>query len=334
VNAAPNLPLTNAAESAEAQDPCQYCRQSIRGTYYRIRSAMSCSTCSDKIRVAVAKNKSNAYPFALVCGIGAACVGIILNAAFVLSTGWVVSLPALAVGWMVGMAVKKGAGGTGGRSYQITGAVLTYVAISMSSLPVGLHYAKEHEQAVWRARTQAFYRNLDQPGTHLTPEQRLAREQDLAARQRELEDEFGQAHAERRPFQRSFPPPYLPSSPTDPRAEQSAAPRKVPSPVPPPVPQVRVAQPHLQAVPPPVVGTRIHQASTPTLTFWAFLGQFLGLTIASPFAFFWLKGLTLETALNFSLLFIGMVFAWRITSGVNLVIYGPFEVPAQPAQLK
>lgn len=293
---------------------------------------MSCPACSEKIRAAITKNKASAYPFALVCGVGAAFLGMFLNAAFFISTGWIVSLPALAVGWMVGMAIRKGSGGTGGRSYQITAAVLTYIAISMSSLPVGLHYARQREQAAWRARTQAFYRNSVQPGTTLTPEQKLAREQDLAARQRALEDEFGQDHAARRPFQRSFPPPYLPSSPANPPAEQ----RTPQPPVPPaaaakPVPQARIIQPRLEGLPQQIVGTRVPQAATPALTFWGFLGQFLGLTIASPFAFFWVSGLTLETALNFFLLVMGMVFAWRLTSGVKFVIFGPFETPASAA---
>jgi len=64
-----------------------------------------------------------------------------------------------------------------------------------------------------------------------------------------------------------------------------------------------------------------------------FLGQFLWLIIASPFAFFWRKGPALETSLDFALLIIGMVFAWRITPGVELFIFGPFEAPTgTPAQ--
>jgi hypothetical protein len=336
VSAVPNLPPASGAQFPEAQGACQYCRQPIRGPYYRIRSAMSCPACSEKIRAAIAKNKANAYPFALVCGVGAAFLGMFLNAAFFISTGWIVSLPALAVGWMVGMAISKGAGGAGGRSYQITAAVLTYVAISMSSLPVGMHYARQREQAAWRARTQAFYRNSVRPGTTLTPEQKLAREQDLAARQRALEDEFSQAHATRRPFQRSFPPPYLPSSPTNPPAGQSTPkPPDAAAAVTKPVPQVRMIQPRLEeGVPPQIVGNRVPQAATPGFTFWGFLGQFLGLTIASPFAFFWVQGLTLETALNFLLLIIGMVFAWRLTSGVEFVIFGPFETASIANPLK
>lgn len=331
MSAAPNLPPVKAAQSVEARDACQYCRQPIRGTYYRIRSAMSCPACADKIRAAVDKNRAGAYPFALVCGVGAAFVGMLLNAAFFISTAWIVSLPALAIGWMVGMAIKKGAGGTGGRSYQITAAILTYVAISMSSLPVGMHYAREREQAASRAL--ALHRSFGQPDKPLTPAQMQAREQDLAARQRALEEEFGQPHAERRPFQRSFPPPYLPSNPVSQPPNPGATQPVALLPVPQPVPEARGVQPQVRGAQPRILGSRVPQ-SAPALTFWAFVGQFLRLTIASPFAFFWLKGLTLETSLNFSLLVLGMVLAWRLTSGVEFVIFGPFDASPQPSPLE
>jgi hypothetical protein len=229
---------------------------------------------------------------------------------------------------MVGMAIKKGAGGTGGRSYQITAAILTYIAISMSSLPVGMHYAREREQAAWRAL--ALHRSSGQPATPLTPAQMQAHEQDLAARQRALEEEFDQPHAERRPFQRSFPPPYLPSSPVSQPPTRSATQQALPL----PVPEARVVQPRPQGVQPQILGTRVPQSTAMALTFWAFVGQFLRLTIASPFAFFWLKGLTLDTSLNFSLLVLGMVLAWRLTSGVEFVIFGPFDASSQASPLE
>jgi hypothetical protein len=33
--------------------------------------------------------------------------------------------------------------------------------------------------------------------------------------------------------------------------------------------------------------------------------------------------------LNIAILSVGIIFAWRITAGVNLVIYGPFDAPLQ-----
>ena len=92
-------PQFNLAEYA-GPDICQYCRRPISGTYYRVRATMACPECTNKIRAAMAQNDSSPYPFALVCGIGAAIVGMILYSAFTILTGWIVSyVPSLLVGW-------------------------------------------------------------------------------------------------------------------------------------------------------------------------------------------------------------------------------------------
>jgi hypothetical protein len=52
---------------------------------------------------------------------------------------------ALAVGWLVGKGITKGANGMGGRRYQIAAVGLTYLAISLSAIPIGISYAMKHE---------------------------------------------------------------------------------------------------------------------------------------------------------------------------------------------
>jgi hypothetical protein len=304
-------PQFNLAEYA-GPDICQYCRRPISGTYYRVRATMACPECTNKIRAAMAQNDSSPYPFALVCGIGAAIVGMILYSAFTILTGWIVSYVSLAVGWMVGTAIKKGSGGSGGRRYQITAALLTYAAISMSALPTGIHYARQHQRALLRAQTLGRSFRPERP---LTPEQHEDREQDLAARQRQLEDEFGQPHSNRlSPRPHPSPPPADPSN----LAAQ-------------PGPSSRVATPP-QGSPPQVLQTQTVPADGQQLNSFAFAQQLLWLTIGSPLALFWLQGLTLGVVLNVAILSVGIVFAWRLAAGVNLVIYGPFEAPRQPTR--
>ncbi len=36
--------------------------------------------------------------------------------------------------------------------------------------------------------------------------------------------------------------------------------------------------------------------------------------------------------INLAVLILGILFSWRITAGVNLVIFGPFEAPAEPTR--
>lgn len=126
---------------------CQYCHQPISGTYYRVQNAVACPACTEKVRTELAKDTHAAYMRALFFGIGAAIVGMILYALFEITTGLIIGYVALAVGWMVGTAMKKGSGGIGGRRYQITAALLTYAAVSMAAVPVGIHYVIQHRHA-------------------------------------------------------------------------------------------------------------------------------------------------------------------------------------------
>jgi hypothetical protein len=127
-------------------DHCQFCHQPIAGTYYRINESLACPGCAEKGRSELSKDTHAAYTRALVFGIGAAIAGLILYATFAIATGLVIGYVSLAVGWMVGTAMMKGSGGVGGRRYQITAALLTYAAVSMAAVPIGIHYVTQHRQ--------------------------------------------------------------------------------------------------------------------------------------------------------------------------------------------
>jgi hypothetical protein len=108
-------------------DHCQFCHQPISGNYFRVNEAMACLGCAEKARGELAKDTHAAYMRGLLYGIGAAVVGMILYATFAITTGIIIGYVSLAVGWMVGNAILKGSGGVGGRRYQITAVLLTYL---------------------------------------------------------------------------------------------------------------------------------------------------------------------------------------------------------------
>ena len=141
-------PQFSTAEYAglPGNDRCQFCHQPIAGTYYRVKYAMACSGCVEKMRGELAEDTHTAYVRGLLFGIGAAVIGMILYATFAIATGIVIGYLSLAVGWMVGTTMMKGSGGIGGRRYQITAAALTYAVVSMAAVPVGIHYAVKHRQ--------------------------------------------------------------------------------------------------------------------------------------------------------------------------------------------
>jgi hypothetical protein len=61
---------------------------------------------------------------------------LILYSTVAIVTGLMIGYVSLAVGYIVGHAIKKGSGGRGGRRYQIAALALTYFAVSMSAIPI------------------------------------------------------------------------------------------------------------------------------------------------------------------------------------------------------
>jgi hypothetical protein len=55
-------------------------------------------------------------------------------------TGISLGYATLAVGWMVGKAMVKGSNGITGRRYQISAAILTYLASTLARIPVWIHF--------------------------------------------------------------------------------------------------------------------------------------------------------------------------------------------------
>jgi hypothetical protein len=107
---------------------------------------MSCAACAEKMRGEVAPDTHAAYVRAILFGIGAAALGMILYATFEILTGIIIGYASIAVGWMVGKAMIKGSNGIGGRRYQIAAVLLTYAAVATAAIPVWIHYAGQHKQ--------------------------------------------------------------------------------------------------------------------------------------------------------------------------------------------
>lgn len=87
-------------------------------------------------------------------GIGGAVIGFALYVFVALATGLAIGFVSLAVGFLVGKAMHLGSGGVGGRRYQIVAALLTYMAVSMSAVPIALHHMQEHRAQVGAEQSQ------------------------------------------------------------------------------------------------------------------------------------------------------------------------------------
>jgi len=129
-------PQFATAEYAGSGEVCKSCNQAISGTYYRINGSLACERCTTQLQTQLPKDSHAAFVRALMFGIGAGILGLIGYAAFSIITGIRIGYISLAVGWLVGKAMRTGSKGIGGLRYQIAAAVFTYAAVSMAAIPV------------------------------------------------------------------------------------------------------------------------------------------------------------------------------------------------------
>lgn len=133
-----DVPQFSTAEYAHipGTERCRICNSLISNQYFRVNTQMACGKCAAEARAGQPSDSHTAFARALLFGIGGAVAGLILYSTFAIVTGWTIGYLALAVGWMVAKAMTKGSHGIGGLHYQITAVLLTYAAISLSSIPL------------------------------------------------------------------------------------------------------------------------------------------------------------------------------------------------------
>lgn len=129
------------AETAEASPApgawtCANCNQSLISDYYEAGGRIVCPACRTNIATALAdRGGKERLILAAVYGTGAALLGALLWWGVRAATGYELGLIAVAVGFMVGYAVRAGAQGRGGRRFQIMAVLLTYVGVSLNYVP-------------------------------------------------------------------------------------------------------------------------------------------------------------------------------------------------------
>jgi hypothetical protein len=142
-----STPQFGTAEYAResGSERCKTCNQPLGARYYRVNGVLACESCVDRVKAQMPKDTHATLVRGLLFGVGGALVGLILYSAFGIITGLVIGYVSLAVGYIVGKAILKGSRGIGGRRYQIAAAVLTYAAVSMSAIPIGISQIIKHK---------------------------------------------------------------------------------------------------------------------------------------------------------------------------------------------
>jgi uncharacterized protein (DUF983 family) len=124
-----------AAQTGGAAN-CKSCGQAINGNFYRVNGLPACGNCTRRLQQQLLADSPAAFARGLLFGIGGAVLGLGIYVGFELATGLMIGYVALAVGFIVGKAITLGSGGRGGRRYQIAAVLLTYMAVSLSAVPL------------------------------------------------------------------------------------------------------------------------------------------------------------------------------------------------------
>jgi len=116
---------------------CSNCTRPVVESYYQVGPAVVCAPCKDIVVKALESGKGwDRFFGGLRYGMGAAILGAIVWYAIREITQLEIGLVAIGIGILVGIAVKRGAGGFGGRRYQFLAVALTYASITMANVPL------------------------------------------------------------------------------------------------------------------------------------------------------------------------------------------------------
>lgn len=124
---------------------CLVCKQAVHDSYFHINGLVACAACKERIETSGAGRVTMiGFGKSVLFGVGAAIAGAAIWYAVREVTGFEVGLIGIAVGLMVGVAVRKGSRGWGGWQYQTLAVVLTYFSIVSTYVPPLYTAMKSH----------------------------------------------------------------------------------------------------------------------------------------------------------------------------------------------
>jgi hypothetical protein len=130
---------------------CVLCKTPIGAAYFHANGQVVCPMCAERIQSGQQKPPAISLATAVLYGAGAALAGTIVYTA-VAMMGVEIGIIAIAVGYIVGKAVRAGSRGLGGRPQQILAVLLTYFSITTSYVAVGLYQYAKNPQRVEQAK--------------------------------------------------------------------------------------------------------------------------------------------------------------------------------------
>jgi len=133
---------------------CSSCRSLVPDTYFVVNGHIVCEKCrraaeANWNRGGAAGRFTTAFGLGILATIGCSILWYVVLKV----TGYQLGILAVAVGFVVGSAVRKGSNGRGGWRYQTLAIFLTYTAIVSSYVPFIIEGMREHSAQVTTTTT-------------------------------------------------------------------------------------------------------------------------------------------------------------------------------------
>jgi hypothetical protein len=133
---------------------CATCNRGISTEYFDVNGQSVCDSCRAQLAdMAHTPRTVGSFAKAGLFGLGAAVAGAILYYAVIAITNFEIGIVAIAIGYMVGWAIRRGADGRGGRRFQVMAVVLTYWAVGLAYTPLTFQQIVEDEDKKEQAVT-------------------------------------------------------------------------------------------------------------------------------------------------------------------------------------
>jgi hypothetical protein len=146
-----DLQFTTAERAAPGgpvptQHACALCGQPMGSTYYALNEHLICPACRDLALAPPEGLWIKRFFVASVFGLGAGLLGALVWFIIRRVAHFELGLVAIAVGFVVGKAVRYGSGNRGGRGYQLLAVLLTYCCIAANYMPDVIESIMEHRR--------------------------------------------------------------------------------------------------------------------------------------------------------------------------------------------
>lgn len=143
---------------------CSVCQGALAESYFDVNGQPVCESCCRQLEQhAQTPRQWSTFVRAGLFGFISAIIGAILYYAVIAITDFEIGIVAIAIGYLVGYAIRLATAGRGGRRFQVLAVVLTYWAVGLAYVPFMFQGPSEQDQATARTEASASAPQVTEP---------------------------------------------------------------------------------------------------------------------------------------------------------------------------